>query len=295
MTDNGEIEFILDIRIIRDRKNKKMYLDQHALIERLLKNSVDILERRKQIMTTPMNSGPEHIPNAFTGDCDKFFKLRYSQIVGSLLYLARYTRPDLITSVTIASRFNNNPGPQNIFNLSKILKYLNDTKNLKFRLNEENTKDLKLFGYSDADWASDSDSKKSVSGYAVFLGNSLISWASKQQRSIAQKSMKSELIPLNELAKEITIFRQLFEELKIHIATPILLCDNKAAEKIAKNPKADNKVKHIDIREKYIMQEVEAGNNNLNRVSSKDNIADIFTKALQTETFKLNRMKLGLL
>ena len=114
-----------------------------------------------------------------------------------------------------------------------------------------------LTGYSDADWACDTDDRKSIGAYCIFLDNNLISWSSKKQAIVAKSSTKSEYQALSAASSELTWLQSLFSELKIiKLTTLVLWCDNQSAGDLAKNPIFHSKSKHIELDVHYIRDKV---------------------------------------
>ena len=103
----------------------------------------------------------------------------YRSMIGSLLYLYA-SRPDIMLSVCMCARFQSDPKESHLTAVKRILRYLAYTP--KFGLWYPRGSTFDLIGYSDADWAGCKINRKSTSGTCQFLGRSLVSWASKEQR-----------------------------------------------------------------------------------------------------------------
>jgi hypothetical protein len=112
-------------------------------------------------------------------------QLRYSQIVGSLMYLARATRPDISFDVSKLSRFVSNPGDDNWRALERVLRYLKCTMSLGIHYTRYPTI---LEGYCDANWISDADEIYATNGYVFSLGGGAISWKSCKQTILMRLS-----------------------------------------------------------------------------------------------------------
>lgn len=227
-----------------------------------------------------------------THNATKSESQKYQEIIGSLLYLSRVTRPDISLAVNKLSRYSSNPSQEHFKYLSRVLNYLNYTKNYQLRLN--GTKNTELSCYSDADWAGNFEDRTSTSGYCIFIGNNLISWTSKRQKCIALSTMEAEYIALGEAIKETLFINKLCTEMGIILKTPTLYCDNLATIEISRNPKNHQRAKHIDIKYHFIRKTIEDGEINLNFINSQSNKADIFTKPLNSNLFNNNRQNIGL-
>lgn len=144
---------------------------------------------------------------------------------------------------------------------------------------------LQLEAYSDADWASCPNTRRSVSGWCMFLGSSLISWKSKKQACVSKSSTESEYRAMSSACSEITWLRGLLGELGVpQLTLTPLYADNISAIQIASNPVFHERTKHIEvdchsIREALVRQEI-----TLPHISTEHQTADIFTKALSLVT-----------
>ncbi|XP_068318544.1 secreted RxLR effector protein 161-like [Pyrus communis] len=129
----------------------------------------------------------------------------YASAVGSLMYVMLCTRPDICHVVGIVSRYQSNPGQAHWQAVKRIMRYLQGTKDLTLYYQGW---DLKLRGYSDANWASDKDERKSTSGCAFVLGNGIVSWCSKKQTCIALFTMESEYVAIGLVVQEAVWLRR---------------------------------------------------------------------------------------
>ncbi|GBL60415.1 Retrovirus-related Pol polyprotein from transposon TNT 1-94 [Araneus ventricosus] len=203
----------------------------------------------------------------------------YRSLIGSLMYLAICTRPDICHSVSYLSQFNENPGMPHWTAAKRVLKYLKGTKNrgLTFRPTKK-----PLVGYADADWASDITNRKSYSGCVLKFADGAISWESKKQHCVALSSTEAEYIALSECAKEIVYLRRFLNELYESVdETPtVVFSDSQAAQKLVQNPIFHSRTKHIDIRCHYIREVCECGEIKINYIPTDKMAADILTKTL---------------
>ena len=116
------------------------------------------------------------------------------------------------------------------------------------RLFYANSSLLQLHAYSDSTWASDPVDRRSVTGYCIFLGTSLIAWKSKEQTAVSRSSAEAELRALSTTTSEIVWLRWLLADLGVSCHTPTpLLCDNTAAIQIANDPVKHELTKHIGV------------------------------------------------
>ena len=171
----------------------------------------------------------------------------YRQLVGSLIYLMA-TRPDICSAVTHLSRFLESPTELHMKSAKRVLRYLAGTAELGIKF-EKGGDSLNLTCFSDSDWAGCKKTRKSVSGFVVFLGGSPISWKSKTQPTVALSSCEAEYVALSVAVKEILWLVQFFEEVGSPINIPIFVFgDNTASIALAKDPVHHERTKHIDIK-----------------------------------------------
>jgi hypothetical protein len=125
---------------------------------------------------------------------------KYARIVGSLMFAACITRPDIACAVGQLSQFLNNPSSIHLHTAKCVLRYLQGTASLGVTYRPP---PLRLHGYSDADWAGDIDTRRSTTGYVVMMNNGAIAWKSRRQPTVALSTMESEYMALTEATKEL--------------------------------------------------------------------------------------------
>ncbi|PRQ57406.1 putative RNA-directed DNA polymerase [Rosa chinensis] len=203
----------------------------------------------------------------------------FRELVGSLQYLT-ITRPDIAFAVNTISQFMSQPRVSHLVAVKRILRYVKGTlaHGLLFTPQRQ---PVALSAYSDADWAGCPITRRSTSGYLVYLGSNLISWCSKKQPTIARSSAESEYRSLAHASAETTWLGYLLYELGARIQFPILLhCDNLSATYMASNPVFHARTKHIELDYHYVREKVARGSHRVCFIPSKDQPADLLTKPL---------------
>ena len=149
--------------------------------------------------------------------------------------------------------------------------------------------------YSDADWGNCVDSRKSISGYVSMLSGGATTWSSKKQATVAKSTMEAEYIALAAANGENLWLRSLFTELGQPPNQPTtILVDNRSAIDFAHNTGFHARSKHIDICHHFICDSITSKEVSVNHCSSKENVADIFTKPLPRATHEYLVEKLGM-
>jgi hypothetical protein len=215
----------------------------------------------------------------------------YRSMIGSLLYLTA-SRPDIMFSVYMWSRFQANPKKAHLRAVKRILKYLKHTPSVGLWYPKRATFDL--IGYFDSNYVGCKIDRKSTSGGCHLLGRSLVSWTSKKQNSVALSTVKAEYIAAGACCTQILYMKQTLLDYGVVLEKVPLLCDNESAVKIANNPVQHSRTKHIDIRHHFLRDHVAKGDIILG-VSSEDQLADIFTKPLDKTHFCMLRTELNIL
>ncbi|XP_058445651.1 uncharacterized protein LOC131426903 [Malaya genurostris] len=219
----------------------------------------------------------------------------YRSLIGSLLYLATNSRPDIAACVGILSRKLSCPSEVDWRESQRILRYLAYTVNYKLQLG--NLEDeFELIGYCDADWAGDPSDRKSCSGYVFRIGEATVSWASRKQSCVTLSTMEAEYVALSEAAHEVVWLRNLLKELgQEQIKPTVMYEDNKGCIDFVALDQHKKRTKHIDTRYHYTRELSSSGAVELRYRPSEEMLADIFTKPLNTTKMKKLSKDLGLI
>ncbi|XP_033510067.1 secreted RxLR effector protein 161-like [Nicotiana tomentosiformis] len=209
----------------------------------------------------------------------------YASVVGSLIYAMLCTRPDICFAVGMVSRFQSNPGREYWTAVKHIIKYLKRTRDYMLVYHSG---DLAPIGYTDSDFQSDRDSRKSTSGYVFTLGCGAISWRSIKQSCVADFTMEAEYVAAFEAAKEAVWLRNFLKVLNVvpSVQAPIVLyCDNSGAVANSPEPRSHKRSKHIERKYHLIRDITQRGDARVLKIASEDNLVDPFTKSLTEKIF----------
>jgi hypothetical protein len=209
-----------------------------------------------------------------------------------LLYLCA-SRPDIMLSVCMCARYQSDPRECHLVAVKRILRYLVSMLCFGIWYPEGSTFDL--IGYSDSDYAGCKVDRKSTSGMCQFLGRSLVSWSSKKQASVALSIAEAEYVAAGQCCAQLLWMRQTLQDFGYNLSKVPLLCDNESAIRMADNPIEHSHTKHIDIRHHFLRDHQQKGDIEVYHISTKNQLANIFTKPLDEKTFCRLRSELNVL
>lgn len=218
---------------------------------------------------------------------------QYRKLIGKLQYLT-ITRPDITFAVSKLSQFASEPRDTHLKALHKVLRYLKGSIGQGLLYGTDNNFDLRAF--SDSDWGACTDDRRSVTGYAMFLGNSLVSWRSKKQDTVSLSSAEAEFRAMCVASKEILWLTQVLKFLRVPFKLPAYLYgDNTAALHIASNSVFHERTKHVEFDCYKVRECIVKGIVKTMFVRTGDQLADMLTKALYPAPFRNNMSKMGVI
>jgi hypothetical protein len=215
----------------------------------------------------------------------------YRSIIGKVMYYVTKISPECANPARELSQHMSNPGEQHWIALERLCGYIRckDKHEIVYRY----PKSLKVMAYVDSDYAKNTDTRRSVSGYVTTLGGVITTWASKTQHTVALSSTEAEYMALSLCAQEVVFMQMLLDEI-IGCEKPGLIYeDNTGAIFLVKNSQVGQRTKHIDIRHHFLRDLWKSGQIEVVYVKSEDNIADLLTKNVPEATFE--RLAHGLL
>ncbi|KAL0401677.1 UNVERIFIED_CONTAM: Retrovirus-related Pol polyprotein from transposon TNT 1-94 [Sesamum latifolium] len=270
LLSSGEADVILGVKIRKTENGFSLCQSHH--IEKILKkfgchDEIPVRTPYDPSACLKKNKG------------DSVSQAEYAKIMGSVMFLMNYTRPDIAYAVSRLSQYTHNPNKEHWDALRRLLRYLKGTINLCLHFNKY---PVVLEGFCDANWVTDNDEVSSTSGYVFTLGGGAISWKSAKQTCIARSTMESEFIALELVGQEAEWLRNLVGDVPLWgSSVPVSLhCDSQAAIEIAKNYTYNGKRRHIRIRHGAVKELLKGGIISLEYVRSERNLADPLTKGL---------------
>ena len=242
-------------------------------------------------VSTPLEAGKRFQEMSPDDKC--FDTQTYQQAIGCLTYASITTRPDIAAAFGILSQYMSRPSKYHWIGVKRVLRYLKGTLTYGLTFFADQ-KEPELFGFSDADWAGDIDTRRSTSGYVFKLGKSTVSWSSQKQATGAKPSTEAECVALSSAAQEAVWLRRLMDDLHQKVDEPtIIFEDNQGAIEMAKNPKNHKRTKHIDICHHFVRERVMLSEIKVIYCPTEDMVADVMTKGLPKHTFEKLRNLLG--
>lgn len=282
MKDLGALSWILGMEVTRDRSKGTLTITQKAYTDVLLK-------RFGMTECKPVGTPAEgYLRRVSDGEPNK----DYMCLVGSLLYAAMVTRPDISFAVQALGRHLQSSTDEHMNAGMRVLRYLQGTKNVGITYSKGETV---LVGYADSDWAGDQDTRRSVTGYVYVLCGAAISWGSKLQPTVALSSSEAEYMAACYAIQEAVHLRLLLKSLGYEQqGHTVIFEDNQGCIYMSQNPVMHKRAKHIDIRFHFVRERVADGTVKLVYVETENQLADLLTKPLlKARILKIRGVVLG--
>ncbi|EWM20518.1 putative polyprotein [Nannochloropsis gaditana] len=216
------------------------------------------------------------------------------KLVGSLLYAALVTRPNIAFAVQSLRKHLQAASTEHWIAAKRVLRYLKGTREIGLKYTGNTTGSFTLIGYADADYAGDKDNRRSTSGYTFTLSHgeivNTIDWRAKQQEVVALSSAESELISACSATQTAIYIRQLLMDLGSKQDEPTMIMeDNQACIAMSNNPIKHKRTKHIHVRYHFVREKVESKEVELVYIPTQHQLADILTKPLLSIRFVMIR------
>ncbi|CAI7810190.1 unnamed protein product [Closterium sp. NIES-54] len=295
----GEVKYYLGMHVERDLDHRWLKLHREKFIKEL-GEKCGIENKRK--VATPLPAEFKLVKAAEDEGVEAEEQQQFQSLVGSLLYAAVQTRPDISFSVGQLARVVQNPSEEQVDAAERMVKYLNSHPSIgvqysaSTQVKQKGVEVLKEKGellgegklfltcFTDATWASEKDDSSSVGGYICVVGGGPVSWRSKKQTETALSSVESEYMAMFHGVKEVIWLRRLLEEIgqEQKVTTP-LFCDSKGALGMARNAVLHGLNKHMRIKWHWLRKEVKRGTVNPIYIKTHQQPADFLTKRLADE------------
>ena len=306
----GKVTHFLGHKFIwtQDKENKttSCHISQVAFIDNIL-HLAGIDPKSTTFPTTPYRSGkPVDSIQHVDLPPEKFIPIqqKYRSIIGSLNWLAQGSRPDIAAISSISSKCQNNPSPGHLYAAEYVIRYLAGTKQLGLSFSTHQQTDIQTYvhfpiknltSFADSNWGPQDASvpkphekkqqldlfkTRSISGHLIHLHGPL-HWLAARQKSTAQSTAEAEIYSTNECVKDLLNLRHIINDLHLNnMITPgptPIFNDNMACVQWSHN-KTNRSMRHIQIRENLIRENIQNGKMSVTHITGKINPADIFTK-----------------
>jgi hypothetical protein len=287
LTGGDDLQWFLGVEIIRDREQKLIQLSQQSYVEKISRLAEQLDVRHD----TPMAS-MELVPNPELATAAEIN--RYQRKIGSLLFAAVTTRPDIAFATSRLARFLINPSAEHQETADRVLLYLQNTRSKALQLGQGSGLEIA----SDASFADNTLDRKSSQGYVIKLFGGLVAWRASKQDTVTTSTTEAELLALSQVAKEALYLTRLLTELQIAIpdSTVNISCDNKQTIRLVTEDvaKLQTKLRHVDIHNHWLRQEVSRGKIMVTYVPTEQMLADGLTKSLPANKWENFLNQLGL-
>ncbi|KAK1412979.1 hypothetical protein QVD17_34637 [Tagetes erecta] len=287
--DLGELKYFLGIEVLKS--DEGIVLSQR-------KYCLDLLSEFGMLGSKPVSNPIEQNiivtdkQNSYKDDFELADVTGYQKLIGKLIYLT-LTRPDISYTVGCLSQFMHKPLDSHLKIAMRLLRYLKESPGKGCLFSKSDS--FNLTAYADSDWGKCLSTRRSISGYCIYLGNSLISWKSKKQPTVSRSSAEAEYRAMTVAGCEVLWLIKLLDDLQVNCKLPVPLhCDNNAAVLISANPVFHERTKHFETDLHFIRDKVAAGVFNVKKIHTSQQPADVFTKGLGIAQHKLLCNKLQL-
>ena len=285
--DLGEANEFVGLQIVRDRAQKTLTVHQSGYARSVLAKYgfSDVNPRKIPLQPNLV------VKSAESGDelCDQ---TAYRSLVGSLMYLAVCTRPDLSYAVTSLARHVCSPTHEHWAALKQVCRYVKGTTDLGITYG---TDEAALVGYVDASYAAAPAVRRSTTGQIFVRAGGAVSWTSRLQATVAHSTCEAEFVATATAAKEALWLRKLVSDLGLGNASKItLLNDNQGSVRMIKNAVSCGRTKHIDVAHCFVSERWERGEIGLEHIPTSSMVADSLTKQVPRVKFEFCRDRMGL-
>ncbi|KAM0982243.1 hypothetical protein ACFX2A_015487 [Malus domestica] len=276
MKDMGKLTYFLGLQITY-KDNGDIFINQSKYV-------TDLLHKAGMINCRPCSTPSKPHTQLLKDEGEPLADPTvYRSLVGALQYLT-FTRPDIAYAVNYACQFMTTPTEAHFCLVKRILRYLKGTWQCGLTYSAQANMDL--LAYSDADWAAYINTRRSTTGYIVFLGSNPVSWQSKKQGSVSRSSTEAEYKALANAAADVAWIRLVLKDLHMFLpSVPLVHCDNLSTLALCSNPVFHTRIKHLDTDFHFVRERVQKGDLQVQYIPTEAQIADVLTKGLHSPLF----------
>ena len=279
--DQGETSWLLGVAVNRDRQAGTISLSQESYIKELAARYGLQTATPKSLPISPdftLFPKGEHQSTP----CSPAEKELFKSMLGSCLFAALFTRPDIAIGCSMLGRVQANPTKAHYRQLQHLIVYLRCTASRGLTFGGPSAS-LNMSAYVDSDYAGSAteEARRSTSGFVVMFAGGPISWYSKLQPSPSLSSSEAEYYALTECIKELCYLRQILSQIGFPQTAPTPVYeDNTGCIAFSREHYTSNRLKHVDVRHHWIRHIISQGQVVVHHIPTRDQRADIFTKPL---------------
>jgi hypothetical protein len=310
---SGEASWVLNMKVVRDWNKGTIHISQPGAIEKLAAQ-FGLTGREGRAPWVPMDpllklTRPDAAGTVPASEWD------YQSAVGALLYLSLTARPDVAQCVGVLSRFMSCPGRAHVNAAKQCIRYLFATKDYGVMYSkylsgaphvymkaqpgsateaDERASSFEMVTYADADLGGDEVTLKSTTGFGIMLNGGLVSWSSKLQSVVALSTAEAETNAAVEAVKTVTHMRLFLQELnQTQVGPSVVYEDNASAISLAQSKEQSKRARHYQLKVHFLSDLYKRGVFRYEKVGTRDQVADAFTKALPRDDFVKFREWMG--
>jgi hypothetical protein len=296
--DVGELEDYVGCKIDIDRKEKKMTISQPVLVQSLFDEFGDIPQGR--MVLTPAPPGQVLMKGDKTTLLDTAKHKRYRSGVGKLMYLAKHTRPDISNAVRDLARHMHAPNEVHWKSMEHCIRYVRYTRSRCLVIKPSGAWDgkdksfkFKIRGRSDSNYATDKETRRSITGSVVYLNDAIVMFQSSTQKHVTLSVTEAELAALVSCVQDMLYVYRIIISLELQVELPMVVeLDNSGARDLANSWSVGGRTRHVDTRQFFIRDLKEQGLLVFKHISGQENEADIFTKNTDALTLHKHTAKM---
>jgi hypothetical protein len=289
--EQGDVAWFLGIRVIRERRQRKLWLVHDQYIEKIAKKYR--LDDNAVLVTAPLRVIEL---TKFSGQATKAQIKEFQELVGSILYCAVMIRLEIAFACAKLSRFLTNPGPEHREAAQHVIRYLFQTRFLCIMYGGADGAQV-LSIAADSSFADDPETRRSSQGFVVSLFGGPICWQASRQDTVTTSSTEAELLALTKVARETLALQRLFRDLAFETEQPwVIHCDNQQTIRlvVGEHARINTRLRHVDIQNLWARQEHSKGRFEVVYLPTSLMPADGLTKALPRQSFEQFRALLNL-
>jgi hypothetical protein len=293
--DGGPLNWMLGIKFERNREKKLIRLSQRAYSERILERfNMTGCNPAKTPLPPGLKLSRDNRPTT-QAEREEMKNVPYREAVGSVMYLATGTRPDLAFAMQHLSKAMSDPGLAHWNAMKHVFRYISGTLDYGITYDGNDPDGLNPQSYTDSSFGDCPDTGRSTQGYVVTMAGGPVSWSSKRQDCVTLSTGEAEYVALVHVAKTQVWLSNFLSELKIQIPIPLTIRgDNKAALSLATKTVNYSRARHIKLSYFWLRDYVKEKILNVVHIPGFSNPADIMTKAITTDTNGRHARRLGL-